>query len=172
MWRFDMRINKRTFIKLSAAPLLRGLCAWGSSQALTNWAGDFVYSTNRLYEAHSVEQVRSILKAQRNLRVLGTRHCFNRIADSSDSLLVFKPAGEVISLDPMSRTVSGRLGITYGRLCPYLDGRGFALHNLASLPHISVAGSCSTPTHGSGEKNGNLATAISALEIVTGEAIL
>jgi xylitol oxidase len=58
-------------------------------------------------------------------------------------------------------------GITYGQLCPYLDSKGFALHNLASLPHISVAGACSTATHGSGEKNGNLATAVAALEIVT-----
>jgi xylitol oxidase len=58
-------------------------------------------------------------------------------------------------------------GITYGQLGPYLDSKGFALHNLASLPHISVAGACSTATHGSGEKNGNLATAVSALEIVT-----
>jgi len=51
-------------------------------------------------------------------------------------------------------------------LCPYLDSKGFALHNLASLPHISVAGACSTATHGSGDKNGNLSTAVSALEFV------
>jgi alditol oxidase len=59
--------------------------------------------------------------------------------------------------------------MTYGQLCPYLDRKGFALHNLASLPHISVAGACSTATHGSGEKNGNLATAASALEMVTAD---
>ena len=41
------------------------------------------------------------------------------------------------------------------------------MHNLASLPLISIAGACSTATHGSGEKNGNLSTAASALEIVT-----
>ena len=58
-------------------------------------------------------------------------------------------------------------GITYGKLSPYLESKGFALHNLASLPHISVAGACTTATHGSGEKNGNLATAVSALELVT-----
>src|SRR5208282_5222735 len=74
---------------------------------------------------------------------------------------------EVISLDPAKRTVTVAAGITYGQLCPYLDGKGFALHNLASLPHISVAGACSTATHGSGQKNGNLATAASGLEIVT-----
>jgi len=41
---------------------------------------------------------------------------------------------------------------------------GFALHNLASLPHISVAGASSTATHGSAEGNGSLATAVSAIE--------
>ncbi len=66
-----------------------------------------------------------------------------------------------------ARTVTVEAGVTYGQLGPYLDGKGFALHNLASLPHISIAGACSTATHGSGEKNGNLATAVSALELVT-----
>jgi len=74
---------------------------------------------------------------------------------------------EVIALDPHARTVTVAAGVTYGKLCPYLHAKGFALHNLASLPHISVAGACSTATHGSGEKNGNLATAVSALEFVT-----
>ena len=59
--------------------------------------------------------------------------------------------------------------MTYGQLCPYLHEKGFALHNLASLPHISIAGACATATHGSGVKNGNLATAVSALELVTAD---
>jgi xylitol oxidase len=74
---------------------------------------------------------------------------------------------KVIAIDSAKRTVTVGAGITYGQLCPYLDSQGFALHNLASLPHISVAGACSTATHGSGEKNGNLATAASGLEMVT-----
>jgi alditol oxidase len=101
--------------------------------------------------------------------VLGTRHCFNNIADSRDGFLSLKPMDEVISLDPAKRTVTVAAGISYGQLCPYLDSKGFALHNLASLPHISVAGACSTATHGSGQKNGNLATAATGLEIVTAD---
>jgi xylitol oxidase len=42
-----------------------------------------------------------------------------------------------------------------------------ALHTLASLPHISVAGAVATATHGSGVSCGNLATAVAGLEIVT-----
>ena len=99
--------------------------------------------------------------------MLGTRHCFNDIANSTDQFLSLKAMDKAVCLDPDARTVTVQGGMTYGQLCPYLDSKGWALHNLASLPHISIAGACSTATHGSGEKNGNLATAVSALEFVT-----
>ena len=164
-------VNKRTFIKLFAAmiasPVISPLFAWASSNKLKNWAGNLEYGTDRLYSANSLEQVRDYVKKQSKLKVLGTRHCFNNIADSTHNILSLKSMDEVVALDPEAHTVTVNAGITYGQLCPYLHTRGFALHNLASLPHISIAGACSTATHGSGEKNGNLATAVSALEIVT-----
>jgi len=164
-------VNKRTFIKLFAAmiasPVISPLFAWASSNKLKNWAGNLEYGTDRLYSANSLEQVRDYVKKQSKLKVLGTRHCFNNIADSTHNILSLKSMDEVVALDPETRTVTVNAGITYGQLCPYLHTRGFALHNLASLPHISIAGACSTATHGSGEKNGNLATAVSAPEIVT-----
>jgi len=134
---------------------------------LTNWAGNLAYGTDRLYSARSPEDVRNFVREHSKLKVLGTRHCFNDIADSSNEFLSLKSQDRVIALDSKARTVTVETGITYGQLCPYLDKQGFALHNLASLPHISVAGACSTATHGSGEKNGNLATAVSSLEMVT-----
>jgi alditol oxidase len=163
-------VNKRTFIKILAAIVASpaGLRrAWARGEKLRNWAGNLEYSTERLYAATSLQQVRDYLKRENKLKVLGTRHCFNNIADSRDSFLSLKPMNEVIAIDPAARTVTVAAGITYGQLCPYLDSKGFALHNLASLPHISVAGACTTATHGSGERNGNLATAASGLEIVT-----
>jgi len=132
-----------------------------------NWAGNLEYSTDRLFPAASVEQVREYVKKENKLKVLGTRHCFNNIADSRDGFLSLKPMDEVIAIDATARTATVAAGITYGQLSPYLHNKGFALHNLASLPHISVAGACTTATHGSGEKNGNLATAASGMEIVT-----
>jgi alditol oxidase len=150
-----------------ASPVVAPLCAWMAKQKLTNWAGNISYGTDRLHEAASVEQIQSFLRAQDKVKVLGTRHCFNSIADSRYNLLSLKPMHEVVAIDPDARTATVDAGITYGQLCPYLDSKGYALHNLASLPHISVAGACSTATHGSGERNGNLATAVSGLEIVT-----
>jgi len=110
-----------------------------------------------------------LVKKMHRLRTLGTRHCFNRIADSKDHLLSTKELSKVVALDAEARTVTVEGGIKYGELAPYLNEKGFALHNLASLPHISVAGSCTTATHGSGVNNGNLASAVRALEIVTAD---
>lgn len=164
-------MNKRVFIKfisaVIASPIVLRFLAWARIDKLKNWAGNLEYSTDRLYAAKSIEEVRDFVKKQDKLKVLGTRHCFNNIADSKDTFLSLRSMNEMIALDPKGSTVTVDAGVTYGQLCPIIDSKGFALHNLASLPHISIVGACSTATHGSGEKNGNLATAVSALELVT-----
>jgi len=106
------------------------------------------------------------------MKALGTRHCFNDIADSDRYLLSLRSMADVVELDPEARTVTVEAGASYGQLCPYLHEQGFALHNLASLPHISVVGACATATHGSGVGNRNLASAASGLELVTADGEL
>src|SRR5438105_1771126 len=166
-------MNKRTFLKIisamTASPALSPLITWAAGDKLKNWAGNVDYSTENLYSATSINQVQEFVKKQNKLKVLGTRHCFNKIADSTDYFLSLKEMDEAIAFDSQARTVTVAASVTYGKLCPYLHAKGFALHNLASLPHISVAGACSTATHGSGQKNGNLATAVSGMEIVTAD---
>jgi len=166
-------MKKRSFIKLSstlmAAPLFSPLADWMPNEKLRNWAGNLVYSTNRLYAPESMGQVAGLVKKHARLKVLGTRHCFNSIADSKDNFISLKKLNKVVALDAVARTVTVEAGINYGQLCPILEDKGFALHNLASLPHISVAGACTTATHGSGIKNGNLSTAVAAIEFITAE---
>jgi xylitol oxidase len=163
-------LNKRTFIKLgsaaAASPFVSRMFAWASKEKLTNWAGNLEYATEQLTSAARRTDVQHFVKEHSSFKVLGTRHCFNDIANSSDEFLSLKPQDKVVALDAKARTVTIEAGMTYGQLSPYLHQNGFALHNLASLPHISVAGACSTATHGSGEKNGNLSTAVSGLEMV------
>lgn len=163
-------MNKRAFVRLCAglmaSPIISPLLAWASKSKLTNWAGNLEYSTDQMYSASSLQQVRSYVKKQSKLKVLGTRHCFNNIADSTDNFLSLKSMDSAVAVAPDGRTVTVHAGLKYGQLAPVLHEKGFALHNLASLPHISIAGACSTATHGSGEKNGNLATAVAALEFV------
>lgn len=139
-----------------------------------NWAGNYTYSASELLIPENVEQVQELVARSNRLKVLGTRHSFNGIADCTDSLLSLQKLNRVIALDHARNKVTVEGGIRYGELCQYLHDNGFALHNLASLPHITVAGACATASHGSGDLNGNLATVVDSLEIVKadGEAIV
>ena len=138
-------------------------------EARTNWAGNLAYATDKLLLPKSVEEVQKMVRGVTKLRALGTRHSFNRIADSVDNQISLQGLDQTIEIDPSSNSVTVGAGVTYGKLAPYLHERGYALHNLASLPHISVAGACATATHGSGVQNGNLSSAVSAIELVTAE---
>ncbi|OPH50561.1 FAD-binding protein [Paenibacillus ferrarius] len=131
-----------------------------------NWAGNYRYSAAELHVPTSVEQVQELVASSKQIKVLGTRHSFNSIADCTESLLSLQNLNQVIGLDRVNHQVTVEGGIRYGDLCQYLHNNGYALHNLASLPHITVAGACATATHGSGDRNGNLATVVASMEIV------
>src|SRR5687767_10859913 len=133
------------------------------ADTLHNWAGNIVYSSASVLTPRSTAQLQEMVRQSPRLRVLGSRHSFNRIADTSGDLVSMRQLDQVIALDSNARTVTVEGGITYGQLCPWLETQGFALHNLASLPHISVVGAVTTATHGSGNANGNLATSVSGL---------
>ena len=168
-------MKKRTFLKFASAGLT-GVALSGCQKTntppaapakLTNWAGNLEYSTANVAYPETVEQVQALVKQAGKLRALGTQHCFNKIADSPRQLLSAKKLDKILALDADKKTVTVEAGVRYGTLGEYLQTKGFALHNLASLPHISVAGSIATATHGSGVKLGNLATAVAGLEFVT-----
>lgn len=134
---------------------------------LKNWAQNYIYSTNQLYLPNSVEEIQKLVKTLDKLRVLNTRHTFNNISDSRYALVSLEKFDRILYLDKDAQTVTVEGGITYAKLAPFLHENGYALHNLASLPHISIAGACATATHGSGLNNSNLATAVTAMEVVT-----
>ena len=137
------------------------------TEKTSNWAGNYFYGAARIHQPETAEQIQDIVYRSNQLKALGTCHSFNDIADSPGDLISLQHFNKILGLDRDSRTVTVEAGVRYGELCKWLDGEGFALHNLASLPHISVAGACSTGTHGSGDRLGNLATAISSIEFVT-----
>jgi alditol oxidase len=136
---------------------------------LTNWAGNLAYAAAGLHEPESIEQLQEVVRNARSLRALGSRHSFNDIADTTGELVSLRRMPRVFDLDPVAATVRVDGGVRYGELAGPLHAAGFALNNLASLPHISVAGACATATHGSGDRIGNLATAVSAVEVVTAD---
>lgn len=134
----------------------------------SNWAGNIIYGARAAHAPGSVEELQEIVRRGGKLRALGSRHSFNRLADSDRALVSMRGLSRVLGIDRAAQQVTVEGGITYGQLCPVLDAAGFGLPNLASLPHISVVGACATATHGSGVGNRNLAAAVAALEVVTG----
>jgi xylitol oxidase len=140
----------------------------GVATSLTNWAGNFTFQSTRLHRPTSLAELQSIVARAPKIHALGSRHSFNEIADSA-ALITLEGLDQAIEIDRSARTVTVNAGMQYGILALALERAGLALHNMASLPHITVGGAVATATHGSGDKNGNLATAVARIELVTSD---
>jgi xylitol oxidase len=132
----------------------------------TNWSGNHVYRARVVHRPASLEELQELVVRASDLQVLGSRHAFTAIGDAEELVALDRLPGE-ITVDPDELTVSLPGHVTYAELAEALNRARLALPNLASLPHISVAGAVATATHGSGDGKGNLATAVRALEMVT-----
>ena len=132
-----------------------------------NWAGNYEYCAGTIERPTSLADLQRAVAGADRISALGSRHSFNDIADSPGTLISLDILDPGIDVDEAGLTVTVSAGVRYGILAEHLQRRGFALHNLASLPHISVGGAIATATHGSGDGNGNLATAVVGLELVT-----
>ena len=134
--------------------------------AARNWGGNHVYRAARVHRPATFDALRRIVARAPRIRALGARHAFSDIADSEELVSLEALPADVV-VDRAAGTVSFGAGITYGALAAALAGERVALRNLASTPQIGVGGAIATATHGSGDANGNLATAVAALELVT-----
>ncbi|MFD8818391.1 FAD-binding protein [Streptomyces sp. NPDC059627] len=142
------------------------------SVPVTNWARNIRFSAAGFHEPESVTELRRIVAQSSSVRVLGTGHSFNAIADTRGDLVSVARLPRTVELDERAGTVTVGAGLRFGDIVAELHGAGFALPNLGSLPHISVAGACATGTHGSGDRNGCLATTVRAVELVTADGEL
>ena len=134
---------------------------------MRNWAGNVTFAAATVHRPTTIAELQAVVASAGSVRALGTGHSFNQIADTTGALVLLADLPRQIDVDSQARTVTVAAGTRYGELAAELDRHGLALHNMGSLPHISVAGACATGTHGSGDGNGNLATAVRGLELVT-----
>ena len=141
------------------------------TETITNWAGNITYTAKELHRPYSVGAIGSLVAGSARVRVLGSGHSFNEIAEPGPEgvLLSIADLPPVIDVDRAARTVRVSGGVRYAELARTVYAHGLALPNMASLPHISVAGSVATGTHGSGVGNGALATSVREVELVTAD---
>jgi alditol oxidase len=132
----------------------------------TNWSGNQTFQAAAIHEPRSLDELRQIVAASTNAKAIGSRHSFNTIADTPGDLISLRAFDEILEIDHRNQTARVGAGIPYGQFCSALHQAGYAVHNMASLPQITLGGACATATHGSGDGNGNLATAITRLTLI------
>ncbi|PRB43779.1 FAD-binding protein [Arthrobacter sp. MYb23] len=133
---------------------------------MKNWAGNLEYSSADVQRPTTVDQLRELVTHATRIKALGSRHSFNTVADTDGTHILLDALPQEVVLDNAKSTVKVSGGISYGALGRALEDQGFAIHNLASLPHISVAGAIQTGTHGSGVNNPSLAAAVVSVDLV------
>ena len=143
-----------------------------STRPRTNWAGNITFDAPGFYRPASVAELQSVVTRSGRIRALATGHSFNDLADSPGAQVTLAGLPPEVSIDSARSVARVAAGLSYAELAPRLDEQGFALRNLASLPHISVAGACATATHGSGAANQNLAAAVVGLRMVSADGDL
>lgn len=133
---------------------------------MKNWAGNLEYASADVQRPASVAELAEVVAGSNKVKALGSRHSFNRIGDTGGTHILLDALPEAIDIDAARQKVRVSGGVSYGALCRTLEESGLAIHNLASLPHISVAGAIQTGTHGSGVNNQSLAGAVESIELV------
>ncbi|MBT8234974.1 MAG: FAD-binding protein [Bacteroidia bacterium] len=170
-------MKRKRFIQLSSFATAGGLVLpWSCNprkqnpqqirSVQKNWAGNYTYTAPHFHEPSSLEEVQELVRNLDEQKALGSAHCFNDIADSPSNQISTRRLNRLVEVDKENKTVTVEAGTRYGDFAEALHEQGYALKNLASLPHISVAGACATATHGSGVRNGGLATQVVAVELV------
>lgn len=133
---------------------------------MKNWAGNLDYASTDVQRPESVAELAELIAGSSRVKALGSRHSFNRVADTDGVHVLLDALPQRIELIPERQTVRVSGAVSYGALCRSLEESGAAIHNLASLPHISVAGAVQTGTHGSGVNNPSLAGAVVGIDMV------
>ncbi|MDQ1206635.1 FAD-binding protein [Microbacterium sp. SORGH_AS_0862] len=138
---------------------------------LHNWAGNLTYAGELVSPTTREEAARAVRDADA-VRALGTRHSFSAIADTPGILLSTAALPARVEIDPSTRIARVSGGLRYGDVAERLQAEGWALGNLASLPHFSVAGAIATGTHGSGDHNRSLAGSVAGVEILLADGTI
>lgn len=138
----------------------------------TNWSGNVAYGAERVETPTSIDELSEVMRGSYRVRPVGTRHSFNRIADTDAVQVSVAGLPQIVEVDAAASVARVSAGLRYGDVAGVLEAQGWALPNLASLPHISVAGAVATGTHGSGDRVPSLAASVAAVSFVSPDGVL
>lgn len=136
--------------------------------AIKNWGGNLDYGSDRIVAPKTLSELAELISSSK-VRPIGTKHSFSPIVIGEGTLisasgLPFEPA-----IDSKAQTVTVAANTRFGDLAVYLEQNGWALRNMGSLPHISIAGAFATGTHGSGDTNQILSASLTKFSFLNGQ---
>ncbi len=134
--------------------------------AKQNWATNINFHDAQTLHPKSISELAEVVSSSEKIRARGSAHCFNTIADTRHTAVVLDAMPSELEIHAETNTATINAGMNYAVVSEFLHARGWALHNLASLPHISIGGAVATGSHGSGIKNGALHTAIKSVNLM------
>ena len=132
----------------------------------TNWAGNVTFAAP-VQLPTSVAELQRLVAGERQVHAVGTGHSFSAVADTRGALVSVAGLPEEFEVVAGGDAIRASAGMTFAELAPRMEAAGLALHNMGSLPHISLAGAFSTGTHGSGDRLPCMAAAVREVELVT-----
>jgi xylitol oxidase len=117
------------------------------SETITNWAGNITYSARELHRPHSLDGIAALVAESARVRVLGSGHSFNEIAEPGPEGVLLSIAGlpPLIDVDTTARTVRVPGGVRYAELARAVDATGRASATVRS-PRPCVRSSWSRRT--------------------------
>jgi len=117
------------------------------------------YSTDNVATANSLASVQDFVRKARRLQDARTRHCFNRIADSTQQLLTTDFAHKAPAIESAARTISSVPAFATARLTNAGKERFRAAQSrllARTFPSLAL----SPPARTVRRKNGNLSTVV------------
>ena len=138
----------------------------------SNWSGHVAFGASTLEAPATIEELQALLARSPRVHPVGTAHSFNDIADTDGIQVDLGRLPQDVEVDADRAIAWLPAAMRYGTAARILDDQGWAVHNLASLGHISVAGTVSTGTHGSGDANPTLSAMVAGVERVTADGDL
>ena len=81
---------------------------------MTNWAGNLTYGAHTLHRPTTTDELQQIVRDASRVRAVGSRHSFNRIADTDETQVSVADLPVTVSVDESARLVTVSAGLRYG----------------------------------------------------------